>query len=156
MPSATPPLPDYKHLPGINQRPDDKLLQTMAMQASPITQEADANENIAWLYGIRLIENGFYWEAHEVLEVVWMRAPHNSRERFLVQCLIQIANAALKQVLQKPTAAARLCDMAEQCRQRAFPINSAKLMGFSASQLDNAIGQCRVFEGSVRLAVNDQ
>ena len=88
--SSETPLPDYKHLPGKNARPDDGLLESIAHSASAVTDDASYRSNVAWLYGIRLFNNGFYWEAHEVLEAVWNNAAPNSREKHLVLSLIHI------------------------------------------------------------------
>jgi len=91
------PLPISKHLPGKNKRPDDGLLESVAEKASTVTEDASYRSNTAWLYGIRLFNNGYYWEAHEVLEAVWNNATPNSREKHLVQGVIQIANAQRQQ-----------------------------------------------------------
>ena len=48
-----------------------------------------------------------------MLEPVWMASAPNSRERYLVQAIIQIANASLKAELGKPRAAAKLVAIAE-------------------------------------------
>ena len=61
-----------------------------------------AAENPAFQAGLDCLESGFYWEAHEILEPVWMNAPADAPERFMVQALIQLANAALKQVMDRP------------------------------------------------------
>jgi len=68
----------------------------------------------AFRHGLHYIDTGFYWEAHEVLEPVWMALPETSEERRLVQALIQIANAGLKLEMGRPRAAARLCAIAHQ------------------------------------------
>ncbi len=151
MPVDEIPLPEFKHLPGINSRPTDGFIEQIAQLAKTVTDDAGAEDNIALLYGVRLINHGYFWEAHETLETVWMRATPNSRERFLVQCLIQIANAALKQALDRPKAAERLCDIAMECRLRALPGGTAQLMGFNVADLDDAIAQCRQFTGRIRL-----
>jgi hypothetical protein len=62
-------------------------------------------DNAAYLYGHRLLEAGFYWEAHEVWEAVWMNCRPNSTEKVLLQALIQQANARLKRKMGKVNAA---------------------------------------------------
>jgi len=66
----------------------------------------------AWHNGVALIRLGYFWEAHEVLEAVWMHTAQGSPERELVQGAIQIANAWLKLVMGRPKAAARIAGMA--------------------------------------------
>src|SRR6202163_3508157 len=59
-------------------------------------------------YGIALNDNGYYWEAQQILETVWAAAPQGGRERILLRACIQIANANLRLRMRKPHAAARL------------------------------------------------
>jgi len=73
---------------------------------------AELAESDAWRAGWHYLETGFFWEAHELFEPVWMALPPNSRERAFVQGAIQIANAALKARMGLPRAVLRLCDMA--------------------------------------------
>lgn len=96
------PLPDHKHIPGANARHAEDAFDWIRDQAA-----ADA-DNPAWRYGLRLLAEGFYWEAHEVLEPVWMAAAPNSAEKAMAQAVIQLANAALKLDMGKPKAAHRL------------------------------------------------
>ncbi len=104
------PLPTVRHLPGSGSQPD--LIPLEAVKALvPARTEAEAwSKNQPFLYGIALFEAGFYWEAHEVWEPVWMNAAPNSAERHLLQALIQYANAALKRDMARPRAARRLLD----------------------------------------------
>jgi predicted metal-dependent hydrolase len=67
----------------------------------------------AWAAGLLYLDKGFFWEAHEVLEPVWMATEPGSAEREIVQALIQIANAALKVRMNRPRAVLRLCDIAD-------------------------------------------
>lgn len=109
---ASAPLPAYRHLPGVNTRPEGGIVEEMAALAPGVTDPAAAAANPAWGYGLRLLRHGYYWEAHEVLEPVWFNAAPNSRERFLVQAVIQLANALLKAELGRRNAALRLAVIA--------------------------------------------
>jgi predicted metal-dependent hydrolase len=130
------PLPQYKHVPGSNQRHDTDLLKTVARQAPPVTESSSAATNIAWRYGVRLFNEGFYWESHEVLETVWMSAPPNSRERHLLQSVIQLANARLKHLMGRQQAHTRLQQLALESARRAYPAKaSERLMGIDLGQL---------------------
>ncbi|WP_164661351.1 DUF309 domain-containing protein [Tropicibacter sp. Alg240-R139] len=64
----------------------------------------------AWDAGWSFFETGFFWEAHEVWEAVWQVLPPNSAERRFVQAVIQLANALLKEKMNRPQAVRRLCD----------------------------------------------
>ena len=131
-------LPGYKHLPGSNPRPDCSFLETVAKQAISPTEDRTANSNIAWLYGIRLYNAGYYWESHEILEAVWLNALPNSRERFLLQAVIHLANARLKMKMSRHAAVLRLQKLAMECMVRAIPIPEP-LMGVRFDQLRQLI-----------------
>lgn len=115
------PLPDHKHIPGENARHPEDAFDWIRDQAA-----AEAG-NAAWDYGLRLLHHGFYWEAHEVLEPVWMAAPPNSAEKAMAQAVIQLANAALKLDMGKPKAADRLAAMVEALATEAAQGGAAVL-----------------------------
>lgn len=107
------PLPAHKHIPGQNARHPEDAFDWIRDQA------AAESENAAWKYGLHLFHHGFYWEAHEVLEPVWMAAAPNSAEKAMAQAVIQLANAALKRNMGKPKAAVRLAGMVEALASEA-------------------------------------
>jgi hypothetical protein len=69
--------------------------------------------------GLALYRAGFFWEAHEAWEPLWLAALPNSRERALLQGLIQLANGWLKQRLGRARAALRIAALAEAHLARA-------------------------------------
>ena len=93
----------------------------------------------AWNYGLFLIVYGYYWEAHEVLEPVWMTAPPNSRERALLQGLIQLANAFLKADMGNDRAARRIAGLASQCFVEAHARKGDLVMNLDAARLANEV-----------------
>jgi len=137
-------LPDYKHIPGINPRPDCSLLESVASRASSVTDDDTAIANTAWHYGIRLFNAGYYWESHEVLEAVWLNALPNSRERYLLQAVIHLANANLKRRMSRRNAVIRLSTLALECIQRAWPTTAtATLMGVRIEQLKQQLSDLK-------------
>jgi hypothetical protein len=62
-----------------------------------------------YLYGIDLFNHGYWWEAHEALETVWLAAGQKSTQcgKF-VQGLIQLAGAQLKRFIDEPGGAQSL------------------------------------------------
>ena len=123
-------LPLYAHKPGLNKRPEEGFLDFIIGQAPEETSSETSSTNLPWLYGLRLFKEGYFWEAHEVWEEVWLRARPNSRERFLVQGMIHLANAELKSSLSKDNAAEKLRKRAEESFSRAFPATKgASVMG---------------------------
>lgn len=72
------------------------------MEGRALLDSAACQTGRAW------IEAGYFWEAHEVLEAVWLAARPNSLARGFVRAAIQLANAGLKQRMQRPGAVGRL------------------------------------------------
>ena len=93
------------------------------------------SENVRVRYALRLIDSGYYWEAHEVLEPVWLHAAENSRERHLAQAIIHCTNAMLKTCMGRDQAANRLWEMAERTCHRAMPDN-VEVIAFGLSEQD--------------------
>ncbi len=65
------------HIPGRNARPPEGSI-------APGLDE-----------GFALYHAGFFWEAHEAWEPVWMDLPPNAPEKAEMAALIQLANARL-------------------------------------------------------------
>lgn len=61
-----------------------------------------------YLYGIDLFNHGYWWEAHEALEPVWLAAGKETETGLFVQGLIQIAVANLKNVQGATDVAQRM------------------------------------------------
>jgi hypothetical protein len=129
------PLPREPHIPGKNPRPPEGEISRIARSAPRPTDPDTWRENEAFLAGLRLYACGYYWEAHEVWEPVWMNARPRSQERELTQGLIQLANAGLKLKMAQPPAARRLAAIAEgHFREAAF--GAAKIvMGIDLAAL---------------------
>lgn len=88
------------HLPGITPRPD--------VEIRPGLDE-----------GMALYRAGFFWEAHEAWEPLWLDAAPNSRERAFLQGLIQLANGWLKLAMGRHAAARRIASLAREHLARA-------------------------------------
>lgn len=100
--------PTHAYVPGRTPRhPEDAFDILRATARAGDTPEMLAR-SAAFRAGLHYLDTGFYWEAHEVLEPVWMALPRCSAERAFVQALIQLANGRLKLVMERPKAALRL------------------------------------------------
>lgn len=98
----------HAYLPGHNERHLEDAFDAIRATAEAglsVSQLADCE---AFVTGLRFLEQGYFWEAHEVLEPVWMALPDDSVERRFVQGLIQFANGRLKLRMGKAKAALRL------------------------------------------------
>ncbi len=147
-------LPHQCHLPGINKRPADDFLADIAIFNDPAINDANAAQHLGWNYGLRLINEGFYWEAHEVLEPVWWHAAANSPARHLVQTTIHLTNAALKLKLRRIRAASRLTVLAGNGCERAFTGKRDRLLGLQVGQLVNATDTLSRHDQQITLTPN--
>jgi len=112
IPPANPgklPLPQWAYVPGETAEAGadyETLAQAKLLVPSRFRGYVPARHP-ALRYAIALNDNGYFWEAQEILETVWAAAPQGGRERILLRACIQIANANLRLRMQKPRAAAR-------------------------------------------------
>lgn len=105
------PLPPYAYLPGVNPHPtaDTARHSYRQRQPTPPWQPPEAWASCwPYLYGCDLFNHGYYWEAHEAWEGLWLGCPRGSTQAHYFQGLIQAANALLKQRMQRPRAVQRL------------------------------------------------
>jgi len=123
------------HIPGRTPRPPDGAIFEIAHRAPAQTDPAGWTANEAYLLGFHLYRHGYFWEAHEVWEPVWMGAMPNSRERALMQGLIQLANGCLKLAMDRRRAALRLVAHADACLTEASNGGPARIMGVDVAGL---------------------
>ncbi len=103
------------HIPGRNARPPEGSIAP------------------GWDEGRAQYDAGFYWEAHEAWEPVWMDAPANSTEKALLQAMIQLANGRLKLVMEQPRAALRI---AERVREHLSRAGQGELVDWARGELE--------------------
>ncbi|WP_238365099.1 DUF309 domain-containing protein [Mesobacterium pallidum] len=101
-------LPGHAYIPGQTPRHPEGAFDALRATARPGMPAADLIASPAWRAGLRFDAAGFHWEAHEVMESVWLALPPNSTERRVVQAAIQLANARLKLRMGRPEACLRL------------------------------------------------
>jgi len=93
------PFPPYRYLPTVNPHPGIHPeghsfgRPELTVKFSP-PQEWKKNQ--AYLYGVDLYNHGFWWEAHEYWEAVWMTTPKLDIYGQFLQSLIQYSAALLK------------------------------------------------------------
>lgn len=94
------PFPPYRYVPGETPHPlrDPGGHSYGPHQAHP----SEPLDPAAWpasteyLYGIDLFNHGYYWEAHEAIEGLWVAAGRRTALGLALQGLIQIAVGQLK------------------------------------------------------------
>ena len=104
------PLPRWAYVPGEAYEPDAdyETLAQVKLLVPPAFRGYAPARHPALRYGIALNDNGYFWEAREILETVWAAAPQGGRERILLRACIMVANANLRLRMEKPGSAARL------------------------------------------------
>ena len=108
MTAGAPFRPTHAYVPGRTPRHPEGTFDALRDTARAGQMPDVLAQSAAFRAGLHYLDTGFYWEAHEVLEPVWMALPQGSAERFFVQALIQLANGRLKLVMERPKAALRL------------------------------------------------
>jgi len=93
---------------------------------------AQLAQSEAFCTGLHYLGRGYFWEAHELFEPVWMALEEGSDDRRFLQALIQLANAQLKLKMQRPKAAKRLCIMV---RGLLTKLTGARVMGQEISRI---------------------
>jgi hypothetical protein len=142
------PMPPHAYVPGQNARhPEDWFDAIKATLPSSVRVE-DLHDTLAWQAGIAYFNAGFFWECHEVLEAVWMHTPNPSPEREMVQAIIQLANARLKLLMDRPRATQRLCGMVRQHLARC-PVGQTILGTMTAEWITRVAKTEAVAEGQL-------
>ena len=113
-------LPAQRHVPGSASVPDRATLDPIKALTPQHVTSGTWRSVPAYAYGLHLHAHGYFWEAHEVWEPVWLATAPNSQERHLLAGLIQLVNACLKLEMAQPKAALRLLqasrDHLAECR----------------------------------------
>jgi molybdopterin-guanine dinucleotide biosynthesis protein A len=91
------PLPPYTHIPGVTPHPISDPAGHMhghVEHVASITGPLTAAEPYLW--GRRLFQAGYYWEAHEAWEGLWHALGRSGPRANLVKGLIKLAAAGVK------------------------------------------------------------
>lgn len=140
------PLPPYRYLPfqGSATRPHPRNEPAGHSYAAdedylPHFTPDDWPDCEPYLYGIDLFNHGYWWEAHEALETVWLAAGgRETRCGVFVQGLIQLAAAQLKRVIGSPGGAQSLT--AAGCEKLA--VGQAIFLGIEVAPLIAEAQRC--------------
>ncbi|KAA3662466.1 MAG: DUF309 domain-containing protein [Calditrichaeota bacterium] len=96
---TTIPFPARKFIPGKSIHPDrdphGSHIPSLPKLDKDLHQDNWMNSQ-HYLYAVDLFNFGFWWEAHEVLEKIWVHSGKKSSTAIFIQGLIQIAAALLK------------------------------------------------------------
>ncbi len=138
-------FPDGPYRPGKTARPleSDILKEQISALPAVVTSENWRNAD-AYFQGIAFFNDRFYWEAHEVWEGVWVNCLPNSRERYLLQGLVQMTNAALKTSIGMVGAAVKLIELSEGLLEEAFGRRKDIIMGTTWQNLRKILESLKV------------
>ncbi len=126
-------LPGWAYVPGVDQAPDRATLDGVKALVPVRFDGHVPATHPALLYGLRLNDEGLFWEAHEILEAVWKAAPQGGLDRLCLRGCIQIANANLKLKMGRQRAVDRLlADAASDFTELAVRRRGGGTGGFAA------------------------
>ena len=134
-----PPFPP--HIPGRTPRPPEGAFNALKQGLGRPLTGGEIAAHPALRAGLELLADGYAWEAHEVLEALWMTAAPASRERSLLQALIQLANARLKTTMGRETAARRIALLGHAALRDARLGGAADVLGLSLAQIEAELMQ---------------
>ena len=117
------PLPAYAFVPGLQPHPMKGAGGHRHLADGGPAEPPGLQWWAGWrfLHGLDLLDHGYLWEAHEVLEHLWLADPDDAQRRALLQGLIQAAAAALTLHLGRAEAAARLAGRSAARLRAALP-----------------------------------
>ncbi|SHJ06052.1 protein of unknown function [Malonomonas rubra DSM 5091] len=107
------PFPAYRYLPF---RPDiphpkvDPAGHSYGREDDDLAgfSPADWRQCQPFLYGVDLFNNGYWWEAHEAWETIWLAAGQKTPTGQFIQGLILLSAGQLKRVMQETRGAETL------------------------------------------------
>ena len=132
MTRAARDLPEHAYVPGQTPRHTEGRFAPICATARQHMSPTQLAQSEAFCTGLYYFRSGYFWEAHELFEPVWMALEEGSDDRRFLQALIQLANAQLKIKMQRPKAAKRLCMMV---RDLLTTLAATRLMGQEISKI---------------------
>lgn len=87
-----PDLPPYTYVPG--HAPHPVSHPDGHMRDEPAKEDWSDRDFLRW--GKHLFEHGYYWEAHEAWEHLWLELGRTSADALIVKGLIKLAAGAVK------------------------------------------------------------
>ena len=123
------PLPPYSYVPGHLPHPiSDPAGHSYGLHAisqGEVQQGPVASISLVfgwrgcpdYLFGIDLFNHGFYWEAHETWEQVWISCGRSGREADFLKGLIKLAAAGVKLREGRPIGVQRHASRARELFQ---------------------------------------
>jgi hypothetical protein len=105
-------LPPHAYIPGQTQRHQEAQFDEIISSIPSVIYFETLQTLSAFHTALNYMQHGFHWEAHEILEAIWMNTAQNSIERLFTQCIIHLANANLKHIMKRETATQKIMTQA--------------------------------------------
>jgi predicted metal-dependent hydrolase len=112
--------------PGERRERPDAHLPAAVVQAPPPATAAGAGAAAAWRYLLDLLDAGYYWEAHEVLEGWWRAVALADPRRPLFHGLLRLAAAGVKAREGRPDGVRRHAEAAAGLLEEAAARTAAR------------------------------
>lgn len=147
------PFPPYRYVPGKAPHPTrdpDGHSYNIHPEKLPTFKSGQWLSCDEYLYGIDLFNHGYWWEAHEALEAVWIAAGRQTETGLFIQGLIQIAVAHLKKFQGFDDVAKR---MATDGLEKMKPINGI-FLGIDVAALRSAVKAFYTTGGLLPVIIN--
>lgn len=135
------PLPSYTYIPGRFPHPvSDPSGHSFgtARAPEPCTEPRRWRENRPYLRGLDLFNGGYYWEAHEAWEQLWLSCDHRGVTASFLKALIKLAAAGVKVRQAQPAGvrhhARRAAELIAQVQKAASP-SDGRYMGLSLAEV---------------------
>ncbi len=135
------PLPPYSYVPGRLPHPISdpaghsygmNLIAPGEVQQGPVVSVSLVSGwrvSSDYLFGIDLFNHGFYWEAHETWERLWIACGRSGREADFLKGLIKLAAAGVKMREGRPIGVQRHASRARELFQL---VSENMIDGFTA------------------------
>jgi hypothetical protein len=103
-------FPPYSYVPGESPHPlsDPKgHMRGSVERRSPLLDPSQWRASQRYLFGVDLFNHGYYWEAHEAWESLWLAAGRQGTTACWLKCLIKLAAAGVKARVGSPVGVER-------------------------------------------------
>jgi predicted metal-dependent hydrolase len=138
-------LPPYTYVPGRAPHPvNDPRGHSFGMHPAPASppDPDDARSCPEFLWGVDLFNHGYYWEAHEAWEAVWIAAGRTTPEARFVQALIKLAAAGVKAREGRPEGVRRHAARARELLAEVRTSLGHDAVGFLNLAFDEVLALC--------------
>jgi predicted metal-dependent hydrolase len=144
--APTKPLPDYAFVPGRFPHPvsdPQGHSYNRAHEAIVPPQPQEWLDCTAYLYGIDLFNQGYYWEAHETWEDIWHACGRTGEMADFMKGLIQLAVAGVKVREGIPKGVRRHAERAAELFEQIISRLAGKSLRYMGLDLNELIAFSR-------------